>query len=115
MNPPMVLSDIVAYIIVDHSHNTRTNAHHLFYLGRTTVVSYLTTPIFLLSTIKAIYKMLSLGQTLASAAGLRPRKKFHFEVVFNLQDLLNCTYVSGVLFAKIRLKEGGHFSHASQR
>ena len=59
--------------------------------------------------------MLSLGQTLASAAGLRPKKKFHFEVTFNLQDLLNCTYVSGVLFAKIRLKEGGHFSHASRQ
>lgn len=59
--------------------------------------------------------MLSLGQTLANAAGLRSRKKFHFEVVFKLQDLLNCTYVSGVLFAKIRLKEGGHFSHSSQR
>lgn len=59
--------------------------------------------------------MLSLGQTLANAAGLRPRKKFHFEVVFKLEELLNCTYVSGVLFAKIRLKEGGHFSYSSQR
>lgn len=59
--------------------------------------------------------MLSLGQTLANAAGLRPRKKFHFEVVFKLEELLNCTYVSGVLFAKIRLKDGGHFSYSSQR
>ena len=59
--------------------------------------------------------MLSLGQTLANAAGLRPRKKFHFEVVFKLEELLNCTYVSGVLFAKIRLKEGGHFSYSSKR
>ena len=59
--------------------------------------------------------MLSLGQTLATAAGLRPRKKFHFDVVFQLQDLLNCTYVSGVLFAKTRLKDGGHFSYSSRR
>ena len=59
--------------------------------------------------------MLSFGQSLASAAGLKPRKKFHFDVVFNLQDLLNCTYVSGVLFAKIGLKDGGNFLHMSQR
>jgi hypothetical protein len=59
--------------------------------------------------------MLSLGQTLASAAGLKSRKKFHFEVAFKLEDLSNCTYVSGVLFAKIRLKDGGHFSHSSRR
>ena len=55
-----------------------------------------------------------LGQTLANAAGLRPRKKFHFKVVFKLQELLNCTYVSGVLFAKIRLKEGG-YSYSSKQ
>ena len=60
-------------------------------------------------------EMLSFGQSLVSVAGLKPRKKFHFDVVFNLQDLLNCTYVSGVLFAKIGLKDGGHFLHMSQR
>ena len=59
--------------------------------------------------------MLSIGQTLATAAGLRQRKKFLFDVTFNLQDLLNCTYVSGVLFVKIRLKDGGNFSYLSRR
>ena len=59
--------------------------------------------------------MLSFGQTIANAAGLKSRKKLHFEVVFKLEDLSNCTYVSGVLFAKIRLKEGGHFSHSSRQ
>jgi len=46
--------------------------------------------------------MLSLSQTLA---GLRSKKKFHFDVSFTLQDLVNCTYVTGVIFAKLRLKE----------
>lgn len=54
--------------------------------------------------------------TLASAAGLtRPKKKFHFDVTFCLQDLRNCTYVSGLIFAKIRLKSGGSFSIHSDR
>lgn len=54
--------------------------------------------------------------TFANAAGLgRPKKKFHFDVTFCLQDLRNCTYVSGVIFAKIRLKSGGSFSVHSDR
>ena len=54
--------------------------------------------------------------TIATAAGLaRPKKKFHFNVSFSLQDLRNCTYVSGLMFAKIRLKNGGSFSVHSDR
>ena len=54
--------------------------------------------------------------SLASAAGLtRPKKKFHFNVCFCLQDLLHCTYVTGVLFAKIKLKDGGNFIESSKR
>lgn len=54
--------------------------------------------------------------TLASAAGLtRPKKKFHFNVSFSLQELRNCTYVSGLMFAKVRLKNGGSFSAHSDR
>jgi len=57
-------------------------------------------------------KMLSLSQTLA---GLRSKKKFHFDVSFTLQDLVNCTYVTGVIFAKLRLKDGGSFTEVSRR
>lgn len=56
-------------------------------------------------------KMLSLSQTL----GLRSKKKFHFDVSFTLQDLVNCTYVTGVIFAKLRLKDGGSFTEVSRR
>ena len=59
--------------------------------------------------------MLGLGHTLATAAGLRTRKKFHFDVSFSLMDLINCTYISGVLFAKARLKDGGSFIEVSRR
>ena len=61
-----------------------------------------------------VERMLSF-QTLASAAGLRTKKKFHFTTTFCLQDLVNCTYVTGLLFAKIRLKDGGSFSDFSPR
>ena len=58
----------------------------------------------------------SMWSTLASAAGLaRPKKKFHFNVTFCLQDLRNCTYVSGLMFAKMRLKSGGSFTIHSDR
>ncbi len=60
---------------------------------------------------------MSMLSSLASAAGLltRQKKKFHFDVTFCLQDLLNCTYVTGVLFAKLRLKDGGNYSEISRR
>jgi hypothetical protein len=54
--------------------------------------------------------------SLATAAGLtRPKKKFHFDVNFVLEELLNCTYLTGVIFAKIRLRDGGTFSIMSDR
>lgn len=54
--------------------------------------------------------------SLASAAGLsRPKKKFHFDVKIRLEELLNCTFLTGDIFAKIRLREGGTFSALSKR
>lgn len=54
--------------------------------------------------------------SLATAAGLtRQRKKFHFDVHFSLEELLNCTYLTGVIFAKIRLRDGGTYSVISDR
>lgn len=53
--------------------------------------------------------------SLSSLAGLRSKKKFHFDVSFSLQDLVNCTYVTGVIFTKLRLKDGGNFTEVSRR
>ncbi len=59
---------------------------------------------------------MALFNSLATAAGLsRPKKKFRFDVSFILEDLINCTYVTGVIFAKVRLREGGTFSDVSRR
>ncbi len=59
---------------------------------------------------------MSMLSNLASAAGLtRPKKKFQFDVTFCLQDLRNCTYVTGVLFAKLRLIDGGSYTELSRR
>ncbi len=53
--------------------------------------------------------------SLASAAGLaRPKKKFHFDVTFTLERLLNCTYVAGLIFSKIRLVDGGTYKFTEQ-
>lgn len=46
---------------------------------------------------------------------LRPRKKLHFDVTFTLQELINCTLLTGVLYAKIQLKDGGNFNVTSDR
>ena len=58
--------------------------------------------------------MLTLGQTLASGLKIS-KKKFHFDVDLCLQELINCTYVSGAVFAKLRLKDGGSFVVLSRR
>ena len=53
--------------------------------------------------------------TSAIGASLRAKKKFNFDVTFNLLELVNCTFMSGVLFAKVQLKDGGTFSETSDR
>ena len=60
--------------------------------------------------------MADMLSSLANAAGLsRPKKKFHFDVSFRLEELLHCTYVAGLIFSKIRLRDGGTFSEISNR
>lgn len=67
----------------------------------------------LLLSLHWLREMLS---SLATAAGLsRPKKKFHFDVQFILEELLNCTFLTGVIFVKIRLRDGGTFSVVSNR
>lgn len=54
--------------------------------------------------------------SLATAAGLsRPKKKFHFDVSFTLEELKNLTFLTGAIFAKVRLRDGGTFSVISNR
>lgn len=43
------------------------------------------------------------------------KKKFQFEVQFNLQELSSVPFVSGVLYAKVRLIDGGQFTRQSTR
>ena len=46
---------------------------------------------------------------------IKSKKKFCFDVIFTLQEIVGCTYVTGVLFAKIQLKDGGTFNGTSHR
>lgn len=43
------------------------------------------------------------------------KKKFKFDVNFKLNELSSVPFVSGVLFAKMRLLEGGSFASYSTR
>lgn len=43
------------------------------------------------------------------------KKKYKFHVTFDLEELSSVPFVSGILFAKIRLLEGGSFSELSER
>lgn len=55
----------------------------------------------------------SIGASLPNP--LRSKKKYHFDVTLTLQELENCTFVSGVLYAKLQLKDGGTFNGSSHR
>ena len=43
------------------------------------------------------------------------KKKFKFDANFEVNELTNVPFVNGVLFAKIRLLDGGSFSAHSSR
>ncbi|KAL3871473.1 hypothetical protein ACJMK2_039469 [Sinanodonta woodiana] len=43
------------------------------------------------------------------------KKRFKFQITFDLEELSNVPFVSGILFAKIRLLEGGSFIEMSSR
>ena len=43
------------------------------------------------------------------------KKKFKFDVAFELRELSNVSLASGLLFAKLRLLDGGRFSESSHR
>ncbi|GFO45559.1 protein fam102a-like [Plakobranchus ocellatus] len=43
------------------------------------------------------------------------KKKFKFQVQLSLEELASVPFVSGVLFAKVRLNDGGNFSDISPR
>ncbi|XP_074654019.1 early estrogen-induced gene 1 protein-like isoform X8 [Tubulanus polymorphus] len=50
-----------------------------------------------------------------SALFMIKRKKYRFQVNFELDELSSFTFVSGIIFAKIRLLDGGSFSEFSPR
>lgn len=43
------------------------------------------------------------------------KKRFKFLVNFELEELLSVPFVSGIVFAKIRLLDGGSFTDVSNR
>ena len=43
------------------------------------------------------------------------KKRFKFQVNFELEELASVPLVSGMLFAKVRLMEGGSFTEFSTR
>lgn len=43
------------------------------------------------------------------------KKKYKFNVTFELEELSSVPFVSGILFVKLRTLEGGHFSDVSER
>lgn len=46
---------------------------------------------------------------------LLKKKKFKFQVQFDLQELSAVPFVNGVLFCKVRLREGGDLAVLSSR
>lgn len=43
------------------------------------------------------------------------KKRFKFQVDFELQELSSVPFVSGILYAKVRLIDGGNFLTQSER
>lgn len=43
------------------------------------------------------------------------KKKYKFKVDLTLQELSDVTFVNGIIFAKIRLIDGGTFTELSQK
>jgi hypothetical protein len=43
------------------------------------------------------------------------KKRFKFQVDFELQELSSVPFVSGILYAKVRLVDGGNFLTQSER
>ncbi|XP_037835331.1 protein FAM102A isoform X2 [Kryptolebias marmoratus] len=54
-------------------------------------------------------------QQLGNMSFLLKKKKFKFQVQFTLQELTAVPFVNGVLFCKIRLRDGGDFDTLSSR
>lgn len=43
------------------------------------------------------------------------KKRYKFNVNFTLDELSSVPFVSGILFAKVRLLDGGNYTHLSSR
>lgn len=55
------------------------------------------------------------GRGAGMASFMTKKKKYKFQVDFCLEELLEVPFVSAVLFAKIRLLDGGNFQDHSSR
>lgn len=59
--------------------------------------------------------LLSFNSLTSTLGALRSKKRFQFDVRFDLVELENCTFITGVLFGKIQLKDGGNFTGFTDR
>jgi hypothetical protein len=48
-------------------------------------------------------------------ANMLKKKRYKFQVNFTVEELSSVPFVSGVMFVKVRLLDGGSFSNLSSR
>lgn len=59
--------------------------------------------------------MTLLGPSAPGMAFMMKKKKYKFNVEIQLEELIEVALLSGVLFAKVRLLDGGSFQEYSSR
>lgn len=59
--------------------------------------------------------MTILGPSAPGMAFIMKKKKYKFTVDLNLEELLEVPFVNGLLFAKVRLLDGGSFQDHSSK
>lgn len=59
--------------------------------------------------------MTLIGPAAPGMAFMMKKKKYKFSVEFQLEELVEVPFLNAVLFAKIRLLEGGSFQEYSSR
>lgn len=59
--------------------------------------------------------MTLLGPSAPGMAFMMKKKKYKFNVEIQLEELMEVALLSGVLFAKVRLLDGGSFQEYSSR
>lgn len=67
------------------------------------------------ATVSCLPWMTLIGPGTPGMAFMMKKKKYKFEVEFQLEELVEVPFVNVVLFAKVRLLDGGSFTEYSTR